>query len=139
MAGDPGPFVMTGHLDPSRMLSVSDYQEPAIQARIQYAPTGDGHGDMPLAWSWQESILGFNAFYDDGVSEAEMRSRIAELTAAISRLSYETTVTVSDADPETWTCRPGSIVPIGGRTRTDMRLYNPVWSVALPVHPIRST
>lgn len=138
MVGDPDPLVMTGHAEPTRFLSVSDYQEPAIQPRILDAPTGDGHGDMPLGWSWQESILGFNAFYEEATSESEMRSRIAELTAAISRLTYQTTVTVSDADPETWTCRPGAIVPLGGRTRSDMRLFNPVWSVAIRVHPVRS-
>jgi len=131
-------LVMTGHADASRVLSVSDYQEPALQARINYAPTGDAHGDMPLSWSYQESILGFNVFYEGATSEAEMRSRIAELVAATGRLTYETTVTVNGADAETWTCRPGTIQPIGGRTRSDMRLYNPVWSVSLPVYPIRS-
>lgn len=132
------PLVLTGHLEPTRFLSVSDYQEPAIQPRINYAPEGDTHGSLPLSWSYQESILGFNAFYEGGASETEMRSRIAELTAALGRLSYETTVTVSDADPEVWTCRPGSITPVGGRTRSDMRFFNPVWSVAIPVYPIRS-
>lgn len=138
MAGSPAALVLTGHTDAARFLSVSDYQEPAIMPRITNAPAGDDHGEVPLAWSWQDSILGFNVFYEGGTSEAEMRSRIAVLTAAISRLTYQTTVTVSDADAETWTCRPGSITPIGGRTRTDMRLFNPVWSIAIPVHPVRS-
>lgn len=132
------PLVLTGHAEPTRILSVSDYQEPAIQARINYAPDGDGHGSMPLSWSYQESILGFNVFYEGRTSEAEMRSRIATLTAALGRLSFETTVTVSDADPEVWTCRPGSVTPVGGRSLSDLRLFNPVWSIAIPVYPIRS-
>jgi hypothetical protein len=132
-------LVLTGHVDVSRVLSVSDYQEPAMQPRIQYAPSSDDvSGEMPLGWVWQDSILGFNVFSDASATEADMRSKIAELTAAVARLSYETTVTVSDADPEVWTCRPGSVTPVGGRSLVDMRLHNPVWSVAIPVYPIRS-
>jgi hypothetical protein len=132
------PLLLTGHDDPARLLSVSDYQEPAMQPRIQYAPSSDDvSGEMPLGWVWQDSILGFNVFAE-GVAESTMRSSIAELAAAVARLSYETTVTVNDAAPETWVCRPGSVTPVGGRTLVDMRLHNPVWSVAIPVYPIRS-
>lgn len=133
------PLVLTGHIDEDRVLSVSDYQEPAMQPRIQYAPSSDDvSGEMPLGWVWQDSILGFNVFSDASSTEADMRSKVAELVAAIARLSYETTVTVNDAPPEVWTCRPGSVAPVGGRSLVDMRLHNPVWSVAIPVYPIRS-
>lgn len=138
MVGSPAPLVLTGHAEPTRFLSVSDYQEPALQPRITYAPESDVHGDLPLGWSYQQSILGFNVFYEGGSSETVMRAKIAELVAALGRLSFTTTVTVNDADPEAWTCNPGSVTAVGGRTRTDMRLYNPVWSVAIPVYPIRS-
>lgn len=110
-----------------------------MQARNQYAPTGDGDGEMPLSWSWQQSILGFNVVKNDAATEAAMRLKIAELVTAVGRLSFEITVTVGDAPAETWTAEgAGSVVPVGGRTYTDMRHHDPVWSVAIPVHPIRS-
>jgi hypothetical protein len=132
------PLVLAGH-DVTRALSVSDYQEPAMQPRIQYAPSSDDvSGEMPLGWVWQDSILGFSVFAEDADTESDLRGRIAELTAAVARLSYETTVTVNDADPEVWSCRPGSVTPVGGRTSADLQDHTSVWSVAIPVYPIRS-
>jgi hypothetical protein len=132
-------LLLTGHDDAARVLSVSDYQEPAMQPRIQYAPTSDDvAGEMPLGWSWQDSILGFNVFAEDASSEADARSRVAQVVASVARLSYAITVTVGDADPETWTCRPGSVTPVGGRSLVDLTHHDPVWSVAIPVYPIRS-
>lgn len=134
---DPDPLVLTGHADPSRYLSISDYSEPAMQTRVSYL-TSDDLPDMPLGWTWQTPTLGFNVFYDGMVSEATMRARVATLLSRVARLSYEVTVTVGDADPETWTCQPGSVVPVGGRTLSDLRRFDLLWSVTIPVYPIRS-
>lgn len=109
-----------------------------MQARITYAPTGDSHGDLPLGWSYQESLLGFNVFAELEDTEAEARVKIAELVAALGRLSYEVTVTVGDADPETWTCRPGNVAAADDRTSTDLQSHHPIWAVTIPVYPIRS-
>lgn len=131
------PLVLTGHGDPTRALSVSNYQEPAMQARVTYAPTGDEHGDMALGWSYQQALLSFSVFAEED-SEADARAAIAELVAALGRLGYETTVTTNDADAETWTCDPGSVVPAGDRTAADMRNFTNEWVVTIPVYPIRS-
>jgi hypothetical protein len=132
-------LLLTGHDNPARVFSVADYQEPAMQPRTQYAPSSDDvSGEMPLSWVWQDSILGFNVFAEDVTTEADLRSRLAALTAAVGRLSYATTVTVGDAAPETWTCRPGTVTPAGSRTSFDLQTHDPVWSVSIPVHPIRS-
>lgn len=136
---DLAAFVLTGH-DAAHDLAITDYQEPAMAPRNEYAPTSpDVDGEMPLGWSWQQSILGFSVVKDDAVTEAAMRTKIVELVAAVARLSFTITVTVSDAPAETWTAQgAGSVVPVGGRTYEDMRHHDPVWSVSIPVHPVRS-
>lgn len=132
------PLLLTGHDNPARLLSVSGYREPAMQARINYAPTGDSHGDIPLGWSYQQSLIGFNVFDELGDTEADARAAIAELSAALGRLTYTVTITVGDADPETWTCNPGSIAPADDRTTTDLQTHANVWAVTIPAYPIRS-
>jgi hypothetical protein len=132
------PLVLTGHDDPTRSLSVTDYREPAMQARITYAPTGDAHGDVPLSWSYQETLLNFAAFAETATSEADARAKVADLTAALGRLSYTVTITVNGATPEVWTCRPGTVAPADSRTYSDMVSGKPVWAVSIPAYPIRS-
>lgn len=132
------PLLLCGHDDPSRVLSVSTYREPAMQPRINYAPTGDDHGDTPLSWSYQETVLAFNVFDEGGASEATMRAKIAQLVAALGRLTYTATITVGDADPETWTCRAGAVAPVDDRTSFDLQGHRPMWAVTIPAYPIRS-
>lgn len=131
------PFVLCGH-DATRDLSVTAYREPSMQPRVSYAPTGDGHGDMPLAWSYQEVVHAFNVFDEAAESETAMRAKIAELTAALGRLRYEITITVDDADPEMWDCRAGAVAPVDDRNSYDLQAHNPLWAVTIPAYPIRS-
>jgi hypothetical protein len=131
-------LLLTGHDDPARLMSVASYREPSMQPRITYAPTGDAHGDMPLGWSYQETVIAFNVFCERPATEADARSAIAEVAAALGRLNYTMTITVNGAAPETWTCRPGSIQAADDRTSTDMGTHENVWGVAIPAYPIRS-
>jgi hypothetical protein len=131
-------LVLTGHDDPTRYLSVSDYTDPAMQARITYAPTGDAHGDVPLSWSYQETLINFAVFAETATSESDARGRIATLTSALGRLSYPVTITVNGATPEVWTCRPGSIALTEARNSTDLLSGKPVWAVSIPAYPVRS-
>lgn len=131
-------LVLTGHDDASRVLSVSDYTEPALQARITYAPDGDTHGSLALGWSYQQAILGFSVFKESAASEAEARAAIAELAAALGRMRYTVTITVNDADPEAWTCDAGSIAPAGGRSFNDLKTHDNAWAVTIPAYPVRS-
>jgi hypothetical protein len=134
-----GPdLLLTGHDDPARDLSVTGYREPAMQARINYAPTGDAHGDVPLSWSYQETVLSFNVFDELSTTEAGARAKIAALVAALGRLSYTVTITVDGATAEVWTCRPGSVVPVDDRTTFDLQSHRAVWTVTIPAYPIRS-
>jgi hypothetical protein len=114
------------------------YREPAMQARINYAPTGDAHGDVPLSWSYQETVLSFNVFDELSTTEAAARAKIATLVAALGRLSYTVTITVDGATAEVWTCRPGSVVPVDDRTTFDLQSHRAVWTVTIPAYPIRS-
>lgn len=131
------PLILTGHADVDAVLSVSNYREPAMQPRINYAPTTDQHGDMPLGWSYQEALLSFTVF-PVSTTETDARAKIATLVAAVSRLTYSVHITVNDAADEQWTCRPGTVVPIDDRTFTDMKTFDAEWAVTIPAYPIRS-
>lgn len=131
-------LVLTGHDDPTRALSIASYREPAMQPRITYAPSGDEHGDTPLSWSYQEIVHSFNVFDEGSDSEATTRAKIAELTAALGRLTFPMTITVDDADPETWVCRAGAVTPVDDRNSTDLQTHEALWAVVIPAYPIRS-
>jgi hypothetical protein len=118
---------------------VTNYVEPAIQPRITNAPTSEIiPGDHILRTTWQQSILTFDVVTDVETSEADSRSLLADLRQALAQYRYTATVTVNDAPAETWRCQPGSVAPQGGRSVVDLENYNPVWSVVIPVHPIRT-
>ena len=131
------PLILAGN-DTTRSLSIATYREPAMQPRITYAPTGDTHGDMPLSWSYQETLHAFNVFDEGSTSEATTRAKIAELVAALGRLTYTMTVTVDGAPAETWTCRPGTVAPVDDRNSTDLQTHDALWAVTIPAYPIRS-
>lgn len=132
-------LVMLGHPDASLALGVTDYTEPAMQPRINYAPTsGYVHGEQALGWAWQETMLNFSVSTFNQPSENASRTLVAELRTAITQFSYTVTVTVDGAAAESWTCRPGSLVPAGSRSLADVTHHRPVWAVSIPCHPIRS-
>ena len=133
------PLVLKGHDDGSVTLGVTSYTEPAMQARVAYAPTsGYLHGEQPLGWSWQETMLNLSVVTFGQATESGSRALVAELLAAITQFRYVTTVTVDDADPEGWLCRPGSLTPVSGRSVVDITHHIPEWSVSIPCHPVRS-
>ena len=134
-----GPLVMSGDDDLDTVLSVISYQEPALQARVKYAPSSDWvHGEMALGFTWQQVMLNFEIATLDAASEAASREAIAELMAAIGRLSFKTTITVNDAAPEVWSCQPGSLAPVSDRSFNDMVNHDPSWALSIPAYPVRS-
>jgi hypothetical protein len=133
-------IVMDGSEGGTTPLGVTTYADPAIQPRVQYAPTSPYlHGDTPLSWSYQESLLSFSVVAMDPASEAAARALIETLRAAVSRLSFTVTVNVNGAGDEVWRCHAGSVTPAGGRGYVDMRDHNPVWSVTIPCYPVRES
>lgn len=137
MAGAPDPLVLLGHDGSSNtVLSVTNFQEPAKAPRVRYAPPSDfSHGDVPLGWSWQQSLLSFDVAPFDA-DEGAGRAAIEELEGALSRLSFEVTVEVNDAPARTYVCTVGAVMPNGPRTFVDMRDSDPVWTVTIPCHPV---
>lgn len=137
MVGDPEPLVLLGHKGSSdTVLGITGYRDPAKQVRVAYAPPSRfAHGEVPLGWSWQQSQLLFDVV-PFGATETTGKAAIAELEAAITRLSFEVTVTVNGAPAETWTCTAGEVVPVRERSFVDLRYSNPAWSVSLPCHPV---
>lgn len=131
-------LVCSGKRDGSPLL-LTDYAEPAMQARVGTSPDSEWvHGSQALSWAWQQTILSFSVMADAS-TEAAARAVIAELRAAVTQgLNYSVTVSVSDADAETWRCQPGSVTPAGSRSLADMRRPVNVWNVTLPCYPVRS-
>lgn len=138
MAGSPADLVLSGKISDGTALGLLDYQEPALQPRIRYAPSSDYvHGDLPLAWSWQQSVMSFAVMPINPANETAAQAALDDLTAAISRLTYAVTV-VKSGVTEVWTCNAGSMSPAGSRTRLNLTRNIPVWSVSLPCYPVRS-
>jgi hypothetical protein len=138
MTGSPAPLVLHGNRG-TGSLGITDYTEPAMQPRGRDAPTADDlDGETTTAWSWQETMLVFEVVTDVSASEADSRSLIAELRAAITRLNVPVTVTVGDAPAETWRGKLGTLTPTGPRNRWDLAKHNPTWTVTIRCHPIRS-
>lgn len=120
-------------------LGIVNYTEPAMQSRILYAPSSAYiPGDVALAATWQQTSLNFDVVAPRVSTETQARAAIAELLTAIYRLQFPLTVSVSDADGETWTCDAGSVAPLGSRTYVDLRYHGPVWGVSIPCHPVRA-
>lgn len=131
-------LVLSGSND-ANPIGITDYAEPAMLPRVTYAPdSAYEDGSMPLAVSWQQTILGFEVSTTEAASEAASRLLIAELVRAVSQFSFTVTVTVDGAPAETWTCHAGSVQPAGSRTFADLLRHNPVWSVTIPAHPLRA-
>lgn len=130
------PLLFVGSGD--GQLGITDYREPAMQPRLRVAPASDFiHGEIPLAWSYQQTILEWS-FATFGTTEAESRTLVAEVRAAVTQgLSFPVTVTVNGAPAETWSCNPGQVVSETPRTYENLRDSDPTWLVSLPCYPIR--
>lgn len=132
-----GPLVLSGSED-GNALGVTNYTEPAIQARVTYAPdSAYVAGSVPLAATWQLSLLSFDAVTDQATSETASRALIATLRDAVSQFSFTVTVTVGGAPAETWACHMGSVTPTGPRSYTDLNNSDPQWAVSIPCQPVR--
>lgn len=129
------PLVMLGH-GTDAGLGVSRFTEPGSVSVVTYAPESAYVGPVALATKMGDATLAFDVFPYAAPTEAVARTWIRELAVAIQRLRYPVTVTIGDADPEVWTCKPGSVVPISSRDLVNLRHRDPVWSASLPCHPI---
>lgn len=131
------PLVLLGHGNEPG-LAVSDYTEPAMQARVTYAPdSAYVHGSVATSAVWQQALMSFVVFPDQSVNETQARAWMAELAVALMRLAYQVRVEVNGAPAETWRCDAGALVPAGARTRPDLEDSNPQWAVTIPCYPIR--
>jgi len=132
------PLVLSGTAD-ANQLGITNYMEPARQARIAYAPDSAWvHGSQALAWAWQQTLLQFDVVTDLAASETASRNLLTDLRNAITQWKFNVTVTIGGAAGEVWACQPGSIAPAGGRTYADIENHDPIWSVSIPCYPIPS-
>lgn len=131
-----GPLVLSGQ-DDATTLSIVEYTEPAIEARVTWAPTSQwAHGQQATASAYEQTLLQFDVS-PWATSETLSRAALAELRTALAQFSFEVTVTVGDAPAETWTCNAGSV---GGASRTfeNLKTGRPVHPVTIPAYPVRS-
>ncbi len=137
MAGSPAALTFSATPAVGE-LGVTNYREPQLQPRLRTVSADDIHGERTQAWSWQQTILAWDVVTDASATEAESRALVAEIRAAVSRLSYAVTVTVNGATAEVWSCTVGSANYTGDRTYADLVDHNPVIAVSIPCHPVRS-
>lgn len=139
MAGSPAPLVFSGTPGVGEYGFTGGYQEPVAQPRIRFATPSDyENDDDALGFTLQSSILGWNFVTDASATEQESRDLVEAVRAALLRLEYEVTVTINGATAEVWTCKPGTVTPLGDRTRADLVDHNPGFSVTIPCHPVRN-
>lgn len=131
----PLPSLVLSGSDDANAIGITNYQEPARQARILYAPES-AHipGSTKLASTWQQTFLGFDIVTDQATTEAASRTLIQSVLAAISQFAYSATVVVDGAPAEVWACDPGSMVG-PSRSYQSMQGHDPVWSVLIPCKP----
>lgn len=128
-------LVLSGSSD-ANPIGITNYMEPAVQARIRYAPDSDDiEGSVSLTRTWQQTFLQFDVVTDQESTEAESRALLAELRAALGQFRFTATVVVDGAPAEAWACDTGSMVPKGARTLMDLEHHDPVWSVQIPCRP----
>ena len=120
-------------------IGITGYQEPGSLARIQYAEASPWlHGQTALSWAYDQTLLQFSVCPFGAASESEADELIGALRAALSRLSYSTTVARNGVS-QTWTCDPGSVVSAAARTRINMDRPNVTeWNVTIPCYPVPS-
>ena len=137
MAGSPAALTFSGTPGVGER-GITNYREPQLQTRRRTVEADDIHGERTQAWKWQQSILAFDVVTDDSATESESRALVTEIRAAISRLSYAVTVTVNGATAEVWSCTVGDANYTDDRTYANLVAHNPVISVSIPCHPVRS-
>lgn len=137
MAGSPAALTFSATPGVGE-LGITNYGEPQILPQLKTLSADDIHGERTQAWKWAQSILSWDVVTDASATEAESRALVAEIRAAVSRLSYAVTVTVNGATAEVWSCTVGSANYANARTRADLVDHNPVISVSIPCHPVRS-
>lgn len=119
-------------------LGVVDYQPPATQWRLSYAPDSiNVHGSELIGAAYQQSILGFDWVREAGSTETQVQASRVEVAAALAQFSFTVTTQVSGAPAEVWAADPGSQVP-SARTFENLMNRNPVFAVSIPVYPIAS-
>jgi hypothetical protein len=139
MVGAPAPLVLvsnTADVASNTVLGCSGFREPAKRMRRRVAPPSDFlHGDVVLGFAYDQSLLVFDVL-PFNATEAQAKTALVELEAAIARLQFEVTVTVGDADPLVYLCDAGEAVPVGDRSWVDLQYVRPKWSVEIPCYPI---
>ena len=134
-AGGPDPLLFSASLD-GTPLGILNYQQPASQQRVAYAPDSiNVHGSEAIGSSLQQALLPFDWVRDDDATETQVQASRKEVEAALAQFSYTVTTQVSGAPAEVWRADPGSQVP-SPRTYEDLANRNPVYAVTIPVYPI---
>lgn len=130
------PLVLSGSEDGTTWGIVSDtFQMPMKQARIAYVDSPFQHGSTAVGWSWQQGLISFDAS-PEVASEVALANALAELEAALGRLSYEVTTTVN-GQADVWRCDPGSLAS-EGRGLIDLDDHAPAYTVTIPCYPVAS-
>jgi hypothetical protein len=133
MTGDPDPLIFSATASEQTWGIMPGFQEPGQIARVNYATAPWVHGDLAVSSSWQHAYLSWQTI-PDVASEAALRAAVAEVRAALGRLSFAATVTRNGA-ASVWACDTGSIspAPVG---RIEVSRFQPVYEITIPCYPL---
>jgi hypothetical protein len=110
-----------------------DWQLPGLDPETVTAGSNWLHGTPAVSFTWRDGVFSGSVFpvADDATDLADL---VAQMRAALGRLSFPL-VTVWGSVSQTWTARPGGLVPSPVRAY-HVKLDRPVYSLTIPCHPI---
>lgn len=131
---EKAPLVLSGVDGDGNPIGVMNFQEPGLIPRVTYAPSPVyTHGEVPLAWSYQQGLLSWDSF-PDATTEAAAEFLYGELVEALTQWPSFPVTIVQSGVTKLWTCHVGSVQP-EARTRANLTDHDTVWAVSVPCYP----
>jgi hypothetical protein len=126
-------LVIQGNTRQAGWNAMPGWQIPDFMPVVETASSPYLHGSVATGWRYQDGILSGDVF-PVVADAAALATAVAEMRAALGRLSYTVTTNVN-GDVSVWSAQPGSM------TRSPLDAIKvgrnePVWSLTIPVYPI---
>ena len=111
------------------------WQVPALVPNNAYASSPNTHGAVATHATWQLGFMSGDVVLSGADNPADRANAIAELRAALSRLSF--TITQDwGGQTETWTTQGYSTITPSPLSYVSVTRDEPVYSLSIPVYPL---
>jgi hypothetical protein len=134
MEGDLDPLVLHGDRQPGWCL-MPGWQMPGEDVNIAWATSPTTEGAVATHATTQQAIMSGDVLWeaDEGDGPTERAAAVAELKAALRRLSYTVTSDWNGVDDD-WLCNRASIVP-SPLDYLSVDRDMPIYSLTIPCYP----